>query len=152
MWHMIYDTWHVTCDTWREVNTLSKCQVPRSYGLGVKVSWRYFRKESVTELIYKWQRCLQNSPGYTGSVKYSKRLYNIQVLHRQNTFCLHWPNVLFPTLVNISLGIIFLYYCVSRESTYHSPETVMARLMMPPQSGGEKRKICVRSSKIFNNK
>ena len=34
MWHVTSDTWHVTYDIWREVNILSKCQVPSSYGLG----------------------------------------------------------------------------------------------------------------------
>ena len=32
------DMGHMTCDTWREVNILSKCQVPSSYGLKMKVS------------------------------------------------------------------------------------------------------------------
>ena len=40
-WYVTCDTWHVTCDTWREVNILSKLQVPRSYGLEGKVSWRF---------------------------------------------------------------------------------------------------------------
>ena len=31
-WHVKRDMWHVTCDTWREVNILSKLQVPSSYG------------------------------------------------------------------------------------------------------------------------
>ena len=56
MWHVTFDTWHVKCDTWHvthdrwgEVNLLSKCQVPCSHGLGVKVFWRIEGKGSVTE-------------------------------------------------------------------------------------------------------
>ena len=44
IWHVTCDTWHVTYDTWQVgvVNHLSKCELPSSYGLGVKVFWRYF--------------------------------------------------------------------------------------------------------------
>ena len=53
MWHMIHDIWYVTCDTWREVNLLSKCQVSSSYGLGVKVLWRYLNKRN-TYIMNEW--------------------------------------------------------------------------------------------------
>ena len=50
-WHLTCDMWHVTCDTWHitrdrlgEVNLLSKCQPSSSFGLGIKVFWRYFHK------------------------------------------------------------------------------------------------------------
>ena len=43
-WHMTCDVWHVTHDRWGEVNLLLKCQLPSSYGLGVKVFWRYLGK------------------------------------------------------------------------------------------------------------
>ena len=34
--------WHMTkCDTYSDVNILSKFQVPSSYSLGVKVSWKF---------------------------------------------------------------------------------------------------------------
>ena len=36
---------------------------------GVKVFWRYCRKGWLEKLINDLQKCLQNSPGYTGSVK-----------------------------------------------------------------------------------
>ena len=50
MWHVTGDTWHVTgtrdmwhltLDRYGEVNLLSKCQLPSSYRLGMKVCWRY---------------------------------------------------------------------------------------------------------------
>ena len=68
MWHVTCDMWHVTCETWREMNILSKFQVPRSYGLGVRVSWWFGGKGWVNESINEWRRCLLNIPGYTGSV------------------------------------------------------------------------------------
>ena len=43
--------WHVTHDKWGEVNLLSKFELPSSYGLGVKVFWRYFHKGSLSQLI-----------------------------------------------------------------------------------------------------
>ena len=47
--------WHVTCDTWQVGGgePSLKFQLPSSYGLGVKVFWRYFHKESHTELSTK---------------------------------------------------------------------------------------------------
>ena len=57
-WHMTHDVWqetcdkrHVTCDMWWKVNILSKCQVPSSNGLGVKVFWSYFHKLWVTQFM-----------------------------------------------------------------------------------------------------
>ena len=44
-WAFLYD---------RFVNILSKCQVPNSSGLGVKVFWRYFHKGSVS-LTNSWE-------------------------------------------------------------------------------------------------
>ena len=49
--------WHVTCE------------IPSSYGLEVMVFWRVGGKGWVY-WINQLQRCLSNSPGYTGSVKY----------------------------------------------------------------------------------
>ena len=56
---------HMTCDKWQAGGGASslKFQLPSSYGLGVKVFWRYFQKEWVTEKIYEWQWFLWNSPG-----------------------------------------------------------------------------------------
>ena len=80
--NMTRDMWHVTCDmwhmAWREVIILSKCQVPSSYGLGVKVSGKYLNKRITylpTTLIYLLERRLENSPGYAGSVNYWVWLY-----------------------------------------------------------------------------
>ena len=58
MWHVTGDMWHVTCDTWRELNILSKFQVPSSYGLGVKVSWRFGQNGSVRKSVNESQRWL----------------------------------------------------------------------------------------------
>ena len=43
------DMWHMTLDMWGEVNLFSKFQLPSSYGLGVKMFWRYFHQGSVTQ-------------------------------------------------------------------------------------------------------
>ena len=50
MWHVTYETWHMTGEG-GEVNLLSKCKLPSSYGLGVQVCWRYFYNGSLTDLI-----------------------------------------------------------------------------------------------------
>ena len=57
MWLMTWDTRQVTCDTWREVNFLSKFQVPTSYGLEMKVCWRFEGKGWFNELIYHGGVC-----------------------------------------------------------------------------------------------
>ena len=44
----------MTCDTWWAVNILSKFQLPISYGLGVKVFWRYIHKGWATYWINEW--------------------------------------------------------------------------------------------------
>ena len=48
--------WYVTVtnDTWREVNILSKCQVPSSYRLEMKVSWRFGGRELLNEWMNEW--------------------------------------------------------------------------------------------------
>ena len=55
-WHLTPDTWHMTRDMWHmtgggDVNFLSKFWLPSSYGLGVKVLWRYFHKGSLTDWV-----------------------------------------------------------------------------------------------------
>ena len=47
MWHLTPGMWHMTRDRWGQVNLLSNFQLSSSYGLGVKVFWRYFHKSSV---------------------------------------------------------------------------------------------------------
>ena len=42
---------HVTYGTWRELNILSKVQVPILYGFGVNMVWRFGGKGLLTELI-----------------------------------------------------------------------------------------------------
>ena len=58
MWHVTCDMWQVTHDTCcvthgrlREVNFLSKFQLPTSYRLRVRVYWRYIHKGWLNELI-----------------------------------------------------------------------------------------------------
>ena len=41
MWHIKCDMWHMTHHRWREVNLLSKFQLPSSYGLEVKAFLRF---------------------------------------------------------------------------------------------------------------
>ena len=41
LWHMIHDTWHMTIDKSREVDILSKFQLPGSNDLTMKVFWRW---------------------------------------------------------------------------------------------------------------
>ena len=50
-WQMTHDTLHVTHDRWGEVNLLSTLQLPSSYGLEVKVFWRFGGKSWLTYLI-----------------------------------------------------------------------------------------------------
>ena len=64
MWQVTHYSWHIKCDMWHmthnrcgEVPRLTKFQLPSFYGLGVKVFWRYYNKEWLTD-----------SPGYTESV------------------------------------------------------------------------------------
>ena len=54
-WNVTHDTLHVTHDKWWEVKILSKCPVPRLYGLGLNVFWRYFHKRIslINELMSK---------------------------------------------------------------------------------------------------
>ena len=56
MWHVTRDKWHVTHDRCGEVKLLSKFQLPSSYGLGVKVFWRYFHKGWVRENCSNWSQ------------------------------------------------------------------------------------------------
>ena len=42
---------HTTCDTWKEVNILSKFQVPCSHDFGVKEFWRFGGKWSLADWI-----------------------------------------------------------------------------------------------------
>ena len=61
MLHVTYYMWYMTCDKWKEMNNLWKFQVSTSsYGLGVKVDWRFGGKRLVSywmnELINKWNR------------------------------------------------------------------------------------------------
>ena len=53
MWHTTHETWYVKYETRYvgEESLLSKFQLPSSYGLGVKVFWRYFHKGWLTHLI-----------------------------------------------------------------------------------------------------
>ena len=44
MWHVTHDTWYVTRHRWGEVNLLSKLKLSSSYGLGMKVFWRFGEK------------------------------------------------------------------------------------------------------------
>ena len=74
IWYRTHDMWHLTCDKWWGVNILSKCQLPSYYGLGwtvqcSAVSWRFWTK-GFNESMNEPQRCLSNSLGHTGSVKY----------------------------------------------------------------------------------
>ena len=50
-WHVTHDTWQVSHNTQKVVNIVSKFQLPSSYGLGVKVFWRYFHKRSLTHWL-----------------------------------------------------------------------------------------------------
>ena len=54
-WHVTCDMWHLTSDTWHvthgEVNILSTFQLPSSYGLGLRVSWRFWTKEPPNKWI-----------------------------------------------------------------------------------------------------
>ena len=55
IWHVTRDKWHVTCDTWREVNIISKFQVPSSYGLWA----RCLKVISTKDERLKWLKWLK---------------------------------------------------------------------------------------------
>ena len=82
---MACDTGHVTCDTWREVNILSKFQVPGSYGLEMKVSWGFGGKGSLNE----WMNELINdcgvcrTPGLLNIASTSFFGYIVLFIHKQ---------------------------------------------------------------------
>ena len=67
-WHVTQDTWHVTHDGWREVNLISKIQLPRSYSLGLKMFWRYFHNDLINELVNDKGVC-RTVPATQGLVK-----------------------------------------------------------------------------------
>ena len=103
MWHLTCDTWNVTHDIWHashdmqgKINIVSKFQVRSSYGLGVKVSWKIF-SQIMIYWINEWQRCLENSPGYTGSPNQSlciskKLLFQVKCAAFSTPCeCENWP-------------------------------------------------------------
>ena len=57
---MICDMWHFTFNMWSEGNILSQFQIPNSYGLGVKVFWKYLNKLMTNLLICKGVRRRMN--------------------------------------------------------------------------------------------
>ena len=59
IWHMTGGIYHVACDMCRKVNILSKCQVPSSYGLGVKLLWQFLEKG----WLYQWNNEVINDKG-----------------------------------------------------------------------------------------
>ena len=63
MWHMTCDMVNVTYDTWCMTGGVG------SYGLVMKVFWRYFHKGSVTKWM-NYKGVCRTTPCYTGSVKY----------------------------------------------------------------------------------
>ena len=50
-WDIKRDMWHMTHDRWGEVNFPLTFHLPSSYGLGVKVFWRFWGNGSVNQLI-----------------------------------------------------------------------------------------------------
>ena len=86
------EMWNVTWNTWRELNIPSKFQVPRSYGLGVKVCWNLEERMNfwMNEWINYWKRSLWNSPGYTGSdekAAYHSIVFLFYFAYRCENFC-----------------------------------------------------------------
>ena len=84
MWHETRDMWHMTCDRWGEVKLLSKCQLPSSYGLGVKVFWRYFLQR-ITDSDYKLinhEGVCRTSPATPGLLNIYKQDNNAAALER----------------------------------------------------------------------
>ena len=86
-WHVTLDMWHVTHDTWQVGEGWPSRKIVASQLLlfgseGILKIWRKRLTHWLSQLINEWQRCLQNNPGYTGSVKYS-------------IFCMAW---VFPSI------------------------------------------------------
>ena len=53
-WHMTYDIWTMTQETLREVDIVSKFQVPISNGLGFMMFWRFGGKGLPIEIMNEW--------------------------------------------------------------------------------------------------
>ena len=60
--------WHVAHDRWGYVNLLWKLQLPISYGLGVKVFWRYFHKGWLTDWV-NYEGVCRTAPATSGLLK-----------------------------------------------------------------------------------
>ena len=108
MWHVTCDTgqvthdmWHVTHDRWGEVNLLSKLQLLSSYGLGVKVFWRYFHKWWLTHWLTQLMsdkgvcRTTMATPGLLKTYDNTKYMY---LLLKQNLCYLNPFNIKKKTL------------------------------------------------------
>ena len=71
IWHVTRDTCIVTCDMGHMVgvNILSKFQLPRFYGLGKTVSWRFWTKGSVSywiKLLLNYEPVYRTAPATPG--------------------------------------------------------------------------------------
>ena len=83
-WHLTPDMWRVTWDTWWGVNILSKFQLPNSYGLVLTVSWRFWTKGSLNELMSDGGDC-RTAPATLG-------LLNIESALPGEQFVDQWPD------------------------------------------------------------
>ena len=118
MWHMTRYMWHMTCDTWWGVNSLSKCQLFSSYGLGQTVSWRFWTKGSFNEWMNELiTKLFIEQPRLTGSVnKYYKCDYKGDI----NKHNLNNPTTSISILYPLTLFNIIKYHLMfSRIVPYH---------------------------------
>ena len=90
MWHLTPDIWHVTPDkldvsrdTQGVMRIVSKFQVSSSYGLGLKVFWRFWTKRSLNEWINNEGVCRTAlaTPGLL--ISFSNKCWPKQVLKQE---------------------------------------------------------------------
>ena len=73
---------HVTYDTLGEVNLCCRVQLPNSSGLGVKVFWRYFRKDQLHNKSINYKSVYKTAFGYTGSINVVCMSIHVAVTHQ----------------------------------------------------------------------
>ena len=78
-WHVTCDMWLLTCDMWH-VTHGGMWTFSQNFRSLAQMVWEWRCLEDleendhwINEFINEWQRCLLNSPGYTGSVKNKTR-------------------------------------------------------------------------------
>ena len=121
-WQVTIDSWRMTCDMWHRTHSVGETFSQKFSSLALPVGdWQciedIWTKGSFTES----QACLSNSPGYTGSVNYSRDLVRL---------CTHL------SLKTVQLSPHSLF---SKSSKHHYSQTVRARELKFWENGPQYR-------------